>query len=75
MLKILSSIINFDHYGPTIAAPNWLRRRYHWTRKWRLEFFFAVYDCWVGIFPNTKNKAIYICYLPMLGIRLSWAWH
>lgn len=80
MLEIIRRILSFDYYLPPIAAPTWIRRRFHWTRKFRIEFFFAVYDFWVGIFPSvsdhkTSGQAIYICYFPMLGIRISWCWH
>ena len=32
--------------------------------------FFRWYDIWIGIFIDTKNKAVYICPLPMLGIKI-----
>ena len=33
--------------------------------------FFRWYDLWVGVFIDTKNQAIYICPVPMFGIKIS----
>lgn len=32
--------------------------------------FFRWYDFWVGVYYDQKERTLYICPLPMLGIRL-----
>lgn len=34
--------------------------------------FFRWYDLWVGVFIDTKTPAIYICPLPMIGVKITW---
>ena len=34
--------------------------------------FFRWYDLWIGLFIDTKGKAIYICPVPMFGVKLTW---
>lgn len=40
--------------------------------KYKIKWLFAWYDLWIGIYIDTKNQAIYILPIPMLGIRISW---
>jgi len=35
-----------------------------------LSLFFRWYDLWMGAFTDIKNRAVYICPLPMVGIKL-----
>lgn len=35
-------------------------------------FFFRWYDLWIGAFIDTKKRAIYICPVPMFGIKIWW---
>jgi hypothetical protein len=32
--------------------------------------FFKWYDFWVGAYYDSKNKILYICPLPMVGIKI-----
>ncbi len=38
----------------------------------KVRIFFAWYDLWVGAYYNRIAKALYICPVPMICIRLSW---
>lgn len=33
--------------------------------------FFRWYDLWVGAYYDRASRALYVCPLPMFGIRLS----
>lgn len=33
--------------------------------------FFRWYDLWVGMYIDTANRVIYICPLPMIGIKVQ----
>lgn len=37
----------------------------------RLKPFFRWYDLWVGAYYDRDSRALYICLLPMVGVRLS----
>ena len=34
--------------------------------------FFRWYDLWIGLFVDRKGKAVYICPVPMFGIKVAW---
>jgi hypothetical protein len=34
--------------------------------------FFRWYDLWIGMYIDTKGKAVYICLVPMIGIKISY---
>lgn len=34
--------------------------------------FFRWYDLWIGAFVDTAKHAIYICPLPMVGIKINY---
>jgi hypothetical protein len=36
------------------------------------SLFFRWYDLWVGIYIDTKGRAVYICPLPMFGLKVQW---
>ena len=36
------------------------------------SFFFRWYDLWIGMYIDTKSRAIYICPLPMIGVKVVW---
>jgi len=38
----------------------------------KIKPFFRWYDLWVGVFIDTSKKAIYICPVPTLGLKISW---
>lgn len=38
-----------------------------------VRFFFRWYDLWVGAYLDVENKAIYICPVPTLGVRIGWS--
>ncbi len=37
----------------------------------RIEPFFRWYDLWVGMYIDTKNNVLYICPLPMIGVKVN----
>ena len=37
-----------------------------------LSFFFRWYDLWIGVYVDTVNHNIYICPLPMIGMKIHW---
>jgi hypothetical protein len=49
------------------------RRRYPWkvSRKTSIKPFFRWYDLWVGVYVDHKNHAVYICPIPMFGIKVQ----
>jgi hypothetical protein len=38
----------------------------------RVKFFFRWYDLWVGAYIDTGGRAVYLCPLPMVGVKLTW---
>lgn len=34
--------------------------------------FFRWYDLWVGVFVDTKNRTLYVCPVPMFGLKVQW---
>lgn len=38
----------------------------------RITPFFRWYDIWIGVFVDRKNRAIYICPVPMLGVKVNY---
>lgn len=45
--------------------------------RWQVRPFFRWYDLWIGAYLQVKEsdaKAIYICPLPMIGIKIEWWW-
>lgn len=38
----------------------------------RIKTFFRWYDLWIGMYIDTKNKAVYVCPIPMFGIKVTW---
>lgn len=36
----------------------------------RITPFFRWYDVWIGVYIDTKQRAIFICPLPMVGIKI-----
>lgn len=39
-----------------------------------IALLFEPRDLWVGVFLDTRKRAIYILPLPCLGVRVSWRW-
>ena len=37
----------------------------------KLSLFFAWYDFWIGIYYDRKKRILYICFLPMVVIKLE----
>lgn len=33
--------------------------------------FFRWYDLWIGFYVDTKNKTVYFCPLPMIGLKIE----
>lgn len=38
----------------------------------RVKPFFRWYDLWVGVYIDQANRSVYVCPLPMLGVKISW---
>jgi hypothetical protein len=36
-----------------------------------MKFFFRWYDFWIGGYYDTVNRFLYICPVPMFGIRIA----
>lgn len=36
------------------------------------RLYFRWYDLWVGVYIDTERRRVYIGFLPMLGLRVSW---
>ena len=34
--------------------------------------FFRWYDIWIGAYIDAKNRTVYICPLPMIGVKIAW---
>lgn len=39
----------------------------------KFQPFFRWYNLWIGAYVDTKNRAVYVCLLPMLGVKISWS--
>lgn len=39
--------------------------------KLSFEPFFRWYDLWIGVFVDTKKSAVYICPVPMFGLKIQ----
>jgi hypothetical protein len=37
-----------------------------------VKVFFAWYDIWVGVFWDKKKRSLYICFVPMVVVCLTW---
>lgn len=37
----------------------------------RINVFFAWYDLWVGLYIDRGDRAVYVCFLPMLIIKIA----
>lgn len=37
-----------------------------------IQLFFRWYDFWIGAFWDHDKTTLYICPIPMFGIRLRW---
>jgi len=40
------------------------------AKRWRVKRFFRWYDLWIGAYIKWKESAIYICFLPMCGVKI-----
>ena len=40
--------------------------------KMRISAFFKWYDLWIGLYIDIKGKAVYICPIPMFGIKIEY---
>ena len=37
----------------------------------KISVFFAWYDFWVGLYYDTKKRTLYICPIPMCGVKIE----
>lgn len=37
----------------------------------KIKPFFRWYDLWIGAYIDVENKAIYICPIPTLGVKIE----
>ena len=44
---------------------------YPWRVTMRIKPFFRWYDFWIGVYVDMKNRTVYICPLPMVGVALT----
>jgi hypothetical protein len=40
--------------------------------KLKIKPFFRWYDLWIGLYIDWSNKTVYICPIPMLGLKIDW---
>jgi hypothetical protein len=38
---------------------------------WSVSFFFRWYDMWIGAFWDRKGRILYVCPLPMFGVKVT----
>lgn len=38
----------------------------------RITLFFRWYDLWVGAYIDRANRAVYVCPIPMFGVKIEW---
>jgi hypothetical protein len=36
----------------------------------KIKPFFKWYDFWIGVYIDTKERAVYICPIPMFGVKI-----
>lgn len=58
--------------APEAATDNRVAIVQHQTERITARLFFAYFDLWVGLFYSKKDRAVYICPIPMFGIKISW---
>jgi hypothetical protein len=37
----------------------------------KISVFFRWYDLWIGAYWDRKTKALYVCLLPMVGLKIE----
>lgn len=55
-----------EPYEPTAQGKTAFGKR----RRVKIKIFVAWYDLWIGIFIDRKAKAIYVCLLPTIVIKI-----
>ena len=38
----------------------------------KVKAFFKLEDLWIGVYIDRQKRAIYICPIPMIGIKIQW---
>ncbi len=38
----------------------------------KIKLFFKWFDFWIGFFFDRPGRAVYICPIPMFGVKISW---
>ncbi len=54
-------------YGKSFGAPPIERAHF----RPRLSLFFRWYDLWIGAYYDTKNRVLYVCPIPMFGLKIQ----
>lgn len=36
------------------------------------SLFFCWFDFWIGVYVDTASRAVYICPVPMFGMKIKW---
>lgn len=50
----------------TEQLENWSR-----IRKVYIKPFFRWYDLWIGLYIDKPNRTLYVCPLPMIGLKIK----
>lgn len=37
-----------------------------------ISFFFRWYDLWIGLYIDAPNCTLYLCPIPMFGVKIRW---
>ena len=37
-----------------------------------ISLFFRWYDLWFGVYIDTRHNTVYICPVPMFGVKIRW---
>lgn len=44
------------------------------VRRFRVVPFFRWYDLWVGAYWDRENRTLYVCPIPMFGLKIVMPW-
>lgn len=55
-------------FAGTAKCDRWYCR----VNRVKMQPFFRWYDLWIGMYYDRKGRSLYLCPLPMLGIKVTW---